>query len=98
MRFIIRAKIPTEAGNKIVQDPNFLRNLEDYMSKAKPEAAYFFEADGQRVAAFVVDMESTDQIPFLAEPLWLGMSANVEIHPVMNYDELKKALPRAISR
>ena len=46
MRFLIRAKIPTEAGNKMVQDPNFLKNLEDYMSKAKPESAHFFAADG----------------------------------------------------
>jgi hypothetical protein len=38
MRFITRAKIPTEAGNKAVQDPNFLKNIEDYMNKAKPEA------------------------------------------------------------
>jgi hypothetical protein len=35
-RFLIRAKIPTEAGNKMVQN---LKNLEEYMNKAKPEAA-----------------------------------------------------------
>ena len=34
MRFIIHAKIPTEARNKMVQDPNFIKNLEDYMNKA----------------------------------------------------------------
>jgi hypothetical protein len=32
MRFIIHAKIPTEPGNKIVEDPNFTKNLEDYMN------------------------------------------------------------------
>ncbi len=31
MRFIIHAKIPTEAGNKMVQDPNFIKNLENYI-------------------------------------------------------------------
>ena len=95
MRFIIRAKIPTEAGNRMVKDPNFLKNLEDYMNKAKPEAAYFFEADGNRVMAFIVDMQSVDQIPALAEPLFQGMGANVEFHPVMSFDDLKKALPRS---
>jgi len=59
IRFIIGARIPTEAGNKIVQDPNFLKNLEDYMNKAKPEAAYFSEADGNRVAAIATPI--TDQ-------------------------------------
>jgi hypothetical protein len=92
MRFIIRVKIPTEAGNKAVKDPNFLKNLEDYMNKAKPEAAYFFEADGDRVAAFVVDLQSADQIVVLAEPLFNGMGAKVEFHPVMNFDDLKKGI------
>ena len=41
MRSIVRAKIPTEAGNKMVKDPNFVRNLKDYMNKLKPEASYF---------------------------------------------------------
>ena len=97
MRFIIRAKIPTEAGNKMVQDPNFLKNLEDYMNKAKPEASYFFEADGNRIMAFIVDLQTVDQIPSFAEPLFQGMGANVEFHPVMSFDDLKKALPRATS-
>jgi hypothetical protein len=78
MRFIIRAKIPTEAGNKIVQDQNFLRSVEEYIDKIKAEAAHFFEADGNRVAAFIVDMQSADQIPIFAEPLFIGMDANVE--------------------
>ena len=44
MRFLIHAKIPTEDGNKMVQDPNFLRKLETYINKVKAEATYFFEA------------------------------------------------------
>ena|SRR5215217_301046 len=82
MRFLILAKIPTEDGNKMVQDPNFLRKLEKYINKVKAEATYFFEADGNRVASFIVDIESADQIPVLAEPLFSGMGAHVEFHPV----------------
>jgi hypothetical protein len=41
MRFLIRAKTPTDAGNKVVQDPDFLKKLEEYMKKINPEAAYF---------------------------------------------------------
>jgi hypothetical protein len=95
MRFIDRAKIPTDAGNKMVQDPNFLKKLEDYVNKVKPEASYFFEADGDRVAVFVVDMQSTDQIPSLAEPLFQWMGAKVESHPVMSLNDLKKAISGA---
>jgi len=96
MRFLIPAKIPTEAGNKMVQDPNFLRKLEKYINKVKAEATYFFDADGNRVAAFIVDMQSADQIPILAEPLFSGMGAHVEFHPVMSLDDLKKGIPQAI--
>ncbi|MGH9913474.1 MAG: hypothetical protein ACRD4W_13590 [Nitrososphaeraceae archaeon] len=96
MRFLIRAKIPTEAGNKMVQDPNFLKKLEEYINKVKAEASYFYEAEGNRVAAFIVDMQSADQIPVLVEPLFSGMGAHVEIHPVMSLDDLKKGIPQAI--
>ena len=96
MRFLIHAKIPTEDGNKMVQDPNFLRKLETYINKVKAEATYFFEADGNRVAAFIVDIQSADQIPILAEPLFSGMGAHVELHPVMSLDDLKKGIPQAV--
>ncbi|MGI0042916.1 MAG: hypothetical protein ACRD47_04325 [Nitrososphaeraceae archaeon] len=96
MRFLISAKIPTEAGNKMVQDPNFLKKLEEYINKVKAEASYFFEAEGNRVAAFIIDIQSADQIPVLAEPLFSGMGAHVEFHPVMSLDDLKKGIPQAI--
>jgi len=96
MRFLISAKIPTEAGNKMVQDPNYLRKLEEYINKVKAEATYFFEADGNRVAAFIVDIQSADQIPIIIEPLFSGMDAQVEFHPVMSLDDLKKGIPQAI--
>jgi hypothetical protein len=92
IRFLIRTRIPTEAGNKMVQDPNFLKNLEEYMNKVKPEAAYFMPIDGHRSAAFVVDIQSNDQVPAIVEPLFQWMGANVDLIPVMNFDELKKGL------
>ena len=79
----------------MVQDPNFLKKLEEYTNKVKAEAAYFFEA-GNRVAAFIVDIQSADQIPLLTEPLFSGMGAHVELHPVMSLNDLKKAIPQAV--
>lgn len=96
MRFLIRANIPTEDGNKMVQDPNFLEKLEKYINKIKAEATYFFHADGNRVAVFIVDIQSADQIPVLAEPLFSGMGAHLEFHPVMSIDDLKKGIPQAV--
>jgi hypothetical protein len=94
MKFLVRAKIPAEAGNKMVQDPNFLKNLEEYMNKVKPEAAYFMPQAGERSAAFIANIESNDQIPSLVEPLFQWMGANVEVFPVMNFDDLKKGLSK----
>jgi hypothetical protein len=96
MRFLIRANIPTEDGNKMVQDPNFLEKLEKYINKIKAEATYFFNADGKRVAVFIVDIHGADQIPVLAEPLFSGMGAHVEFYPVMSLDDLKKGIPQAV--
>lgn len=96
MRFLIRATIPTEDGNKMVQDPNFLRKLEEYINKVNAEAAYFFEANGSRIASFIVDVQSAEQIPVLGEPLFIKMGARVEFHPVMSLEDLKKGIPKAI--
>jgi hypothetical protein len=57
MSLLIHARIPTEDGNKMVQDPDFLRKIETYINKVKAEATYFFEANGNRIAAFIVDIQ-----------------------------------------
>ena len=66
------------------------------MKKVKAEATYFFEADGNRVATFIVDIQSADQIPILVEPLFSGMGAHVELHPIMSLDDLEKGIPKAV--
>ena len=76
----------------MVQDPNFLKSLEDYMNKVKPEAAYFMPIDGHRSAAFIVNIESNEQVPSLVEPLFQWMGANVDVISVMYFDDLKKGL------
>ena len=63
----------------MLQDPNFLTKLEEYINKVKPVASYFMPIDGQRTCAFIVNMESNEQIPALAEPLFQWMGANVEM-------------------
>lgn len=94
MRFLVRAQVPTDAGNKLVKNPKFLQNLEDYMKKVNAEAAYFFEAGGERTFAFIVNMDTADMIPSIAEPLFQDLGAKVEFHPVMLIGDLKKALER----
>lgn len=90
MRFILRAQIPTEAGNKMMQNPNGMKDVEAYIRSIRAEAAYFFEAGGDRTMVFIVNMERTDQMAVFAEPLFM-MGAKVEFHPVMLLEDLKRA-------
>ena len=92
MRFLVRAQISTDAGNRIVKNPNFIQNLEDYIEKVNAEASYFFEAGGDRTFVFIMNLESADMIPSVAEPLFQDFGAKVEFHPVMVFEDLKKAL------
>src|SRR5215475_14310323 len=96
MRFLIHAKIPTEAGNLMLQDPNLLNKLETYKNEVKAEVTYFFEEEGDRVAAFIVDISAASEIPVLIEPLFNGMGARVQLHPIMSFDDLKNGIPQAV--
>ena len=71
-----------------------MQTIEDFIKKANAEAAYFFEAVGERTMALIVNFERADMIPALAEPLFQEMGAKVEFHPVMLLEDLKKALER----
>lgn len=90
MKFLIHMHVPTETGNKIVQDDRGMKNVEEYLNLIKAEAAYFFVSNGERNAIFIVNMDSVDMLPSLAEPLFQKFNAKVDIYPVMNHDELKK--------
>jgi hypothetical protein len=94
MRVLVRVMIPTTAGNKAVKDPNFLKTIEDYTKKYNCEAAYFTEVNGNRTFVFVLDLPGPDMIPAIVEPLFQGFDANVEIHPTMNLDDLKKVISK----
>jgi hypothetical protein len=94
MRVIVRAMVPTVAGNKAVLDPNFLNKIEDYIKKFNCEASYFTEVNGNRTFVFVLDLPSPDMIPAIAEPLFQGFDANVEVHPAMNLQDLKSAISK----
>ena len=43
-----------------------------------------------------MDIQSADQILIIIEPLFSGMDAHVELHPVMSLDDLKKGIPHAV--
>lgn len=95
MRMMLRIVIPTEAGNHAIKDGSLPKLLEATLNKLKPEAAYFAAHDGLRSAMIFFDLKDTSDIPGIAEPLFAGLGAKIELHPVMNAEDLRKGLSTA---
>ena len=62
------------------------------MEDLKPEAAYFHDVDGDRGGFLVVNMQDSSQIADIAERLFFGLNAKIELVPVMTADDLRKGL------
>ena len=71
-----------------IRQKNFPEDSTDDFNYSFP----FTEVNGNRTMVLVLDLASPDMIPAIAEPLFQGYEANVEIHPAMNLDDLKKAI------
>ena len=93
MRFLMKVSLPVEAANKAIRGGTFAKTMNSALAELKPEAVYFAEMDGQRTAFIVVDLQGTHQMPFFAEPFFLGFNASVEFHPAMTPEDLEKAGP-----
>lgn len=92
MRMMVRWTVPVDRGNDMVDDGTMGRVIESLMEKLRPEAAYFMAEGGERAGMLVFDMKDSSEIPGIAEVLFQEADANVEFIPVMNADDLKKAL------
>ncbi len=93
MRCLLKVSIPVETGNAAMADGSLNRTIESILNEFKPEAAYFSEDDGKRTGFIFLDVKEPSQIPAIAEPWFLAFNAEVEFHPAMTVDDLKKAAP-----
>lgn len=93
MRCLLKVSIPVEAGNAAISDGTLPKTMESIINELKPEAAYFAEDNGKRTGFIFFDLKDTSQIPGVAEPWFLAFNAQVEFHPAMNLEDLKKATP-----
>ena len=94
MRMMVRWTVPVERGNEAIRDGTIGRVIGELMEKLQPEAAYFWPEAGERAGMMVFDMADPSEIPLVAEPLFLNLDADVEFNPVMNLDDLKRALEK----
>src|SRR3984957_8000264 len=91
MRMLLRVTIPVEAGNAAVKEGTLGSTIERILADLKPEAAYFFDDNGQRAGSVVFDMKDASQIPAIAEPWFLAFNAKVSLRPAMNSQDLANA-------
>ena len=94
MKFLLRLHMPTEYGNKMLQDPNFPKTLEGVLNQIKPEAVYFTPIEGERGIYMIVDLSSADMIATIAEPLWITFNCKLDFQPVMELKDLQQGLQK----
>ena len=97
MRTMLRWTVPVEKGNQAIKDGSIGQTIESLLQLLEPEAAYFLAEDGKRAGIVFFDMADPSQIPQIAERLFLNLNAEVEFVPVMNADDLRKALAKVTS-
>lgn len=92
MRVMLRAHLDTQLSNEAVRNGTLPKIMQSMAERLKPEAAYFGPSEGGRCCTFVFDMQDSSLLPSIAEPLFEGLGAKIEIQPVMNSEDLKKGL------
>jgi hypothetical protein len=77
----------------LAREGNLRPPVQSIVEEINPEAAYFCPMEGARGGYLVLNMDDASQIPAIAEPLFLGLDANIKIHPVMTPEDLATATP-----
>ena len=88
MRFMLTFRVPMDEGNAAIKDGSIGPTLEAIIDELKPEAAYFGPIEGARGGYLVVNFDDPSQLPAVAEPLFLGLGATIQISPVFTPEEL----------
>jgi hypothetical protein len=90
MRFMLTFRVPPEVGNAAMKDGRFMSAFQSVVEELQPEAAYFTPVEGARGGYLVVNMDEASQIPAIVEPLFLGLGATVQIHPVFTLEDVDR--------
>jgi hypothetical protein len=93
MRILLKAEWPVEVSNAAIMNGSLPKTVKSILDEQKPEAAYFLASNGKRTALIVIDMQDSSQIPAVAEPWFLAFNASIEFTPVMNPEDLMRAVP-----
>jgi hypothetical protein len=96
MRLMLTVQIPTEAGNAAIKDGSLPRIVGSALEALKAEAAYFTDTDGMRTGLIFFEMADSSEIPAAAEPFFQGLNAKITFSPVMNAEEMRAGVGKAM--
>ncbi len=96
MRTLMRVRIPTAAGNEAIRNGSLPEIVGKTLASLNAEAAYFTAEDGMRTALIFFDMADSSEIPSAAEPFFMAMDAEISFEPVMNVDEMREGVGKAM--
>ncbi len=92
MRIMVKFSVPVAAGNAAIRSGKLEKVFGQLLEDLKPEAGYFYPGGGERAGFFIVNMEESWQVADTVERFFFGLNAKVELTPVMNGEDLHKAL------
>src|SRR5690348_12549749 len=92
MRVMVKFSFAVESGNEAIRTGKVGKIFHQIMEELKPEAAYFLPQGGERAGFFVVEMNDSSQVVEIAERLFFGLNAKVEMSPVMAAADIEKGL------
>jgi hypothetical protein len=92
MRFMITCRVPMDKGNELARTGTLGQRVQAIVEELQPETAYFSDMEGGQGGYLIVEMEDASQIPAIAEPLFLGLGATIQIHPVTTTEDLTKGV------
>lgn len=92
MRVMLRAHLDTAATNEGIKSGALAGAVKEFMAAVKPEAAYFGLHEGVRSWWIVFDLQDSAQLPPLLSNLFSQFNAEIEVAPVMNAEDLAKAM------
>ena len=96
MRTMMKVQIPTAAGNEAIKNGSLPEIMGKALAALNAEAAYFTSEDGMRTALIFFDMADSSDIPPAAEPFFMGLDAKITFAPVMNADEMRAGVGKAM--
>lgn len=92
MRMMMKFSMAGEKGNELIKKGTLGKTMQSILSELKPEAAYFGTENGLRTGFLFLNLNDASQIPAIAEPFFLAFNATVSFQPVMNAEDVGKAM------